>query len=295
MISVIIPAYNEEAVIGRCLRTLLRGARPGEVEIVVACNGCRDRTAEVARSFGDPVRVVETPVASKVAALNLGDLAATSFPRFYLDADVRLTIESLRAMADVLRDGKSGALAVSPEMDMDFSPANWAVRAFYSVWRALPYTREGMVGVGTFGLSEAGRGRFDKFPEIINDDGYVRILFRAHERPVVRGATSTVTAPATIRGLSAIMTRSRLGMYQLHQRFPDLMGREQSNKSYGGAARVVLARPALWPAAWVYLWVNLLTRVRARRQAKKLESYVWERDDSSRAAANAAPPAAANA
>jgi len=291
MISVIIPAYNEEAVIGRCLETLLRGARPGELEVIVACNGCRDRTADVARAFGPPVKVVETTTASKVAALNLGESVATGFPRIYLDADVRIGIDSIRAMARVLSDPSSGALAASPVMDMDYSPASWGVRAFYKVWRALPYTREGMVGVGTFGLSEAGRRRFDKFPDIINDDGYVRILFQAHERPVVPDAVSTVMAPANLKGLSAIMTRSRLGMYQLRQRFPELMGREMSNKSYGGAAKLVISRPAMWPAAAVYLWVNLLTRFRARRQMKKINAYVWERDDSSRGT----PAAAVNA
>jgi glycosyltransferase involved in cell wall biosynthesis len=282
MTSVIIPAYNEEAVIGRCLEMLLRGARPGELEVIVACNGCRDRTAEIARAFGDPVKVVETTVASKVAALNLGESVATAFPRLYLDADVRLGIESVRAMAEVLADPSGGAPAASPEMEMDFSLASWAVRAFYGVWRALPYTREGMVGVGVFGLSEAGRSRFDRFPDVINDDGYARLLFRAHERPVVRGARSVVTAPATVKGLCAIMTRSRLGIYELHRRFPELKDREQANKSYGGAARAVLSRPALWPAAVVYLWVNLLTRLRARRQARRVGTYVWERDESSR-------------
>jgi hypothetical protein len=292
MISVIIPAYNEEAVIGRCLETLLRGAQPGELEIIVACNGCRDRTAEVARAFGDPVKVVETTVASKVAALNLGDSVATAFPRLYLDADVRLGIEDVRALGKALSDptsGGGGAPAASPELDMDFSLASWGVRAFYRVWLELPYTREGMIGVGTVGISEAGRRRFDRFPEVINDDGYVRLLFQAHERPVVRGATAHVTAPATIKGLYAIMTRARLGIYQLQQRFPDLKNREQANKSYGGAARIVLSRPALWPAAVVYLWVNLVTRFRARRQIRRLEAYVWERDDSSRGTPSPAP------
>jgi hypothetical protein len=290
MVSIIIPAYNEEAVIARCLSTLLRGARPGELEVVVACNGCRDCTAQVARSFGDPVKVVETTVASKVAALNLADSVATAFPRFYLDADVQLGIESVRAMAKVLED-PAGAPAVSPKMDMDFSRAGWAVRAFYKVWRALPYIKEGMIGVGVFGLSEAGRKRFGTFPDVINDDGYVRLLFLASERPVVAGATSVVTAPADLKGLNSIMTRARLGIYQLRQRFPELMGRETSNKGYGGAARLVLGRPALWPAAVVYVWVNVVTRLRARRQLKRLAAYKWERDDSSRGQPAAPAPA----
>ena len=56
--SVVIPAHNEEAVLGRCLRVLLAGSTPGELDVVVVANACTDRTAEIAREAG--VRVVET-------------------------------------------------------------------------------------------------------------------------------------------------------------------------------------------------------------------------------------------
>jgi glycosyltransferase involved in cell wall biosynthesis len=79
MPSVIIPACNEASVIGRCVDALLQGA-PG-IEVVVVCNGCTDDTALVAREQGvGNVTVVETPVGSKIAALNLGDGIATKFP-----------------------------------------------------------------------------------------------------------------------------------------------------------------------------------------------------------------------
>ena len=91
-ISVVIAAHNEEAVLGRCLDALLRTARTGELEIAVVCNGCTDGTAEVARGYGEDICVLETPEASKTAALNLGDPAVSGFPRFYVDADVLLPL-----------------------------------------------------------------------------------------------------------------------------------------------------------------------------------------------------------
>ena len=60
---------------------MTENAEPGEMEIIVVCNGCKDDTADVARAFGDPVKVVETEIPSKIKALNLGDEAATCFPR----------------------------------------------------------------------------------------------------------------------------------------------------------------------------------------------------------------------
>ena len=43
--SVIIPAHNEAASIGRNLRALREGTRGGDLDVVVVCNGCTDRTA----------------------------------------------------------------------------------------------------------------------------------------------------------------------------------------------------------------------------------------------------------
>lgn len=280
-IWIIVPAYNEEAVIRRCLDGLTRGAAPGEVHVVVACNGCHDRTADAARAFDGPVTVVETATASKVAALNLGDAAAGGFPRLYVDADVVLTIDDVRRIVAVLR---AGAPAAAPCMRMDFTGASWGVRAYYRIWQMLPYTREGMIGVGSYALSEQGRGRFGEFPDVIADDGYVRALFAKEERPRVEGAFVTVAAPHTLPDLLKIKTRSRLGGYELTQRFPELMARERAGKPYGGAAATVLVRPWLWPHALVYAGVNLLARRRAGRRSASRAETVWERDESTRTA-----------
>ena len=68
----------------------------------MVCNGCSDSTAEIARDLGGPVRVIETAVASTASALRLGDREASGFPRFYVDADVDLSFESLTRVAEVL-------------------------------------------------------------------------------------------------------------------------------------------------------------------------------------------------
>lgn len=64
-LTIVIPALNEEQAIGdtiaRCLsvrETLKTSVGLAEVEIIVVSDGSTDRTAEIARSFGD-VRVIE--------------------------------------------------------------------------------------------------------------------------------------------------------------------------------------------------------------------------------------------
>jgi hypothetical protein len=226
--------------------------------------------------------VLETDVPSKANALNLGDDAATVFPRVYVDADVVLSFQSLKEIAAALE--KEGVLAVAPAVETVFPPgASWPVRAYYEFWMALPYIREGMMAAGVYAANQEGRNRFGRFPAIIADDGYFRLQFTSSERVEVPSALSTVSAPGNFWDLIRIKTRSRLGGYQLRAKFPELFEREARSKDYRGSLRVVASNPRLWPAAFPYLLVNLISRWRARDQAKKLGGYVWERDTSSRA------------
>lgn len=278
MISIIIPAYNEADVIERCLRNLTQRPVNGGIEIVVACNGCTDNTAEVARQFGGDVSVVETKTASKIAALNLGDANATAFPRIYLDADVVVDLDTIEAVASVLR--RDEALAAGPKMRVDTLQSSWPVRAFYRIWLMQPYHQEGLIGGGFYALSEAGRARFEAFPAVIADDEFVRRHFQPSERINPPDQRFTIFAPRRFSELVKVKTRSRLGRMELAQKFPHLT--PSTKEQSGGKKFDRKGNLGLWPAACVYLLVNGLTRLRARRQMKQLGSYQWERDESSR-------------
>ena len=280
MISIVIPAHNESSVIQRCLRTLTDGARPGELEIVVACNGCKDNTAELARSFDYPgIKVVETDKGSKILGLNMGDAAATGFPRFFVDADVTMNIDAIRKVAAALERGP--ALAAAPKMHLDLTGRGLLVNGFYRVWLSLPYHKSGgMIGSGVYAMSQAGRARFDKFPQIIADDAYAMYLFSPQERLMLDTCTFTITPPTEFWGLVKIKTRSRLGLYELKQKFPQMLGSNQ--KPTESVARALLRQPWLWPHVPAYVLVNVITRFRAKRQLAAKLTHQWERDDSSR-------------
>lgn len=278
MISVIIPAHNEANVIRRCLEALTRGAEPGELDIVVVCNGCSDDTASIAQSVGGAVRVIETDVASKPQALNLGDREVSGFPRFYVDADIILPIDSVRKVATVLEDG--GGLAAAPGMDINLTRRSWLIRAYYRVWLQLPYSHTGMIGSGVYALSQAGRARFDRFPDIIADDGYVRLLFKTHERLTVSSCQFVITPPKTLGELVAIKTRGQLGNIELWNSYPDLATHNQNN--IGSDLIALVVKPKWWPALVVYLYVKTLTRLKANWRYRFGKQRKWERDDSSR-------------
>lgn len=277
MTAIIVPAHNESTVIEQTLARLLPQVNVGD-EVIIVCNGCSDNTAEVARRFEPRVQVIETEVPSKTNALNLGDDAAKSFPRVYLDADIVLGDGALAEIVRVLQSGPW--LAVSPDPKMNMNGASWAVRAYYDIWLSLPYCRSGMLGAGVYALSETGRARFDRFPQVIADDGYVRALYKEDERGRVANAQSIVRAPATLAWLIKIKTRSRLGGMELTKKFPGLLASE--TKDYSGALWELASSPSKWLKVLVYLYVNLVSRILARRRLQDLTQYRWEKDLSSR-------------
>ncbi len=79
-ISVIIPAYNEEKYIERTLKAI------HGVEIIVVCNGCTDRTEEIARRYTDKVIVLEEKGVSR--ARNAGTKIASHSRFVFMDADI---------------------------------------------------------------------------------------------------------------------------------------------------------------------------------------------------------------
>jgi glycosyltransferase involved in cell wall biosynthesis len=89
-ISVIVPAYNEESIIERCLRTIVAADRPkGEVEVLVVNNASTDRTEAIARSVPG-VRVVTEPEKGLTRARECGQRHATGDLLLYIDADTKI-------------------------------------------------------------------------------------------------------------------------------------------------------------------------------------------------------------
>jgi len=281
-ITVIIPAHNEAAVIAASLRSLRDDAGGTDVEIIVICNGCTDDTAAIAaREPG--VRVIKSPLPSKVAAINLGIQHARGEHVVVVDADIRLSGDGLRGLARAL--ASPGVLAAAPRAEMEFAPGtSWFVRAYYRVWFSLPYVHEGMVGCGVYAVGAAGRARVFPLPNIIADDGFVRGSFAPGERVRVDTVIATVRAPRTLRDLIKIKTRSRLGGYQLTRRVAQRLPGQNERSQHGSLWLGMLARPHLWANTAAYLYVNLASRRRAKAQFARMESYVWERDESARVA-----------
>lgn len=272
--GVVIPAHDEEKVIGRCLEALAAEGLD-DLEVVVAANGCTDRTVEVARSHGVTALDIATP--GKANALNEGDDAATAFPRIYLDADIVLGPGALTRLVEALET--EAAVIASPRVRFVTDRSSRLVRAYYEVFQELPYVRSGLVGLGVYGMSRAGRARFDRFPDVLADDLFAQRMFTEAERIIVDG-TFDVQAPRTLTNLLAVRVRIAKGNAELAAT-PDA-GDGDFSTSTGHTLRALVdlgrRRPDLLPSIVVYLAVTVAARVKARRA----QATAWERDTSTR-------------
>jgi hypothetical protein len=163
---------------------------------------------------------------------------------------------------------------------MELSGCSWAVRAFYDINGRLPSAREGIGGSGVYGLSKAGRSRFERFPDLTADDGFVRVQFTPEERATLSDCYSTVFAPKMLKELIAIKTRSHFGSWELRRAYPELWANKGA--ANGGTLKQLCLRPWLWPKLAIYGYVKVIARHRAYRRLNRGDHKAWERDQSSR-------------
>jgi len=99
-VSVVVPALNEEKLIGKCLESLRNQTVP--CEIIVVDNGSRDQTPEIADKYADKVLVEPdlsiTKLRERGVEASTGDIIATT------DADTVCPPTWLEKLLDPFRD-----------------------------------------------------------------------------------------------------------------------------------------------------------------------------------------------
>jgi cellulose synthase/poly-beta-1,6-N-acetylglucosamine synthase-like glycosyltransferase len=112
-VSFIVAAYNEQDVIARKIENTLSLDYPAEcMEIIIASNGCTDRTNEIVRGFDDPrVRLLCLEKPGKMEAVNEAVRIATGEVLVFTDADFMLDAHTLRLMARKFADPEVGGVS----------------------------------------------------------------------------------------------------------------------------------------------------------------------------------------
>ena len=171
MISVIIPAFNEEAYLGRTLAGLGRAAaflreRCGlPAELVVVDNDSTDATADVAREFG---AVVVREAQHNVAQVrNTGARAAKGDVLVFVDADTVVPDELLWRVVEVLAE--PGCLGGA--VDTDYRPVRLSSKLYLRCWRL----------VGKLAGMAQGAAQFCRRDAFFELNGYDETLFMGED------------------------------------------------------------------------------------------------------------------
>lgn len=279
VLSLIIPACDEADTIECCLRSIANQSIVIPSTIVVVANGCRDNTVEkvlrwvpIMADLGHRLEVQELGTASKPAALNHGDLLAGEGVRVYLDADIQLSPNALSAMIDVLHPVGEAYLC-APRLEFARSHSR-ITQSYAKIWTQLPYIKSNPIGFGLYAVCARGRQRWDEFPDIIADDKFVRLHFRADECAIAHSASFTVHLPEGFRELMDVRTRWCTGNEQLRRRFPDL-GENDGNR-YRRLPFFVAGRPRMWFDLALFVLIYLIAKARAWR-CRGSEPDKWTR------------------
>jgi glycosyltransferase involved in cell wall biosynthesis len=110
LISIIIPAYNEEKVIARTILSAREATASDNTEIIVVCNGCTDQTEQSAKDLG--VRVYQSPEKGAAKASNYGAQFAKGKTLVFLDADTVIAHNLLVEVRKAVTGGCIGGRTV---------------------------------------------------------------------------------------------------------------------------------------------------------------------------------------
>ena len=136
-LSIIIPAFNEEAYIGPTLdsiqaaETKLRNSQDVDVETIVVDNNSTDGAAAVARAKG--ATVVHEPVQGIARARNTGAHHAEGDVLVFIDSDVNMP----NTLLEAIHEAMSNPACVGGGIDVEYRPKRISIRFYLRAWRLL--------------------------------------------------------------------------------------------------------------------------------------------------------------
>ncbi|AKB52453.1 Putative glycosyl transferase [Methanosarcina barkeri str. Wiesmoor] len=101
LVSIIVPAYDEEKTIGSCLESILNQDYNGEMEVIVVNDGSTDRTAEIVLKY--PVKFIDLKAnVGKANALNRAIEDAKGDILIFTDSDSYMSANAVSSLVECL-------------------------------------------------------------------------------------------------------------------------------------------------------------------------------------------------
>ncbi len=127
LITIIIPAYNEEKSIARCIESLLRQDYMGQKEIIVVNDGSTDRTPQIISQY--PVRFLDLKNnGGKANALNEALKIAKGDIIIFSDGDSNMASDSVRHIVEKLQENTNIDMVTGNVLVNMPGKANWFVK-----------------------------------------------------------------------------------------------------------------------------------------------------------------------
>jgi cellulose synthase/poly-beta-1,6-N-acetylglucosamine synthase-like glycosyltransferase len=218
-VSIIVPAFNEEAVLGRTIENLLEAYYPNK-EIIVVDDGSADRTFEVAKRYElMGVKVVHRVNGGKFAALNTALMYTTGEYIISVDADSLVTrsaiVEIVKSFENPNVGGVAGTLKVlnankflTQLQAMEYLIQIEVVRRAFDTFGVITVAPGAFSAFRRSALDEVGRYDPDR---LLEDFDLTIKMQKSHQ--VVRGNSEAICyteAPETIRDIY----KQRLSWYR---------------------------------------------------------------------------------
>ncbi len=223
-LSVCIPVYNEEKTIGQTICSVLAQSYPAPLEIMVGCNGCTDRTEEVARQY--PVRILSIGQQGKPGAWNALRAEASHEYLVFMDGDVQVDSKAFRFLYDALAAEPSLAAVTASNV-----PFFQAGRTLLDRLAVAPSGEVGCLSgrlymVKATALTEAMNAlSFSTMPnDVINEDYWVTCVLGKGRWATVDDAVVFFTPPVW-NDYCRVETRIFRGRIQMHREYGELLDR----------------------------------------------------------------------
>ncbi|MFA7662314.1 MAG: glycosyltransferase family A protein [Patescibacteria group bacterium] len=100
-VSFIIPTYNNQKTIEKCLKSIFEQSF-NDYEIIVVNDGSTDKTREILKKYRAKLKIIDQPNQGAPAARNRGFKVSTGEYIFFCDADILLVKNALEKMVSAL-------------------------------------------------------------------------------------------------------------------------------------------------------------------------------------------------
>jgi cellulose synthase/poly-beta-1,6-N-acetylglucosamine synthase-like glycosyltransferase len=270
-IAVVIPAFNEAAVIVQTVQSVLNSDYP-EFRVIVVDDGSTDGTFTVIKqAFARDKRVVVLTKSNggKASALNMGIERVTEEAFVTIDADTAIAPDALRRLAAHLSDREVGAIAGNTKVGNRINLVTWFQAGEYITSQNLERRALGALNCitvvpGAIGCwkTEVVRRLGGFNAQTAAEDADLTVMIRRLGYRIVYedAACAYTEAPMTLRALMKQRFRWSYGILQTVWKHHDAFGREGTLGRFALPNIVVfqVALPLLGPVTDFMLLFALL-------------------------------------